>query len=106
MNNITLGQISEIVIFVVGLIGGFKTIKTTLTKSIDKTLQPLNTKIDNLEMNSIKTDLVNFMALVENGQVSQEQLQNAYELFDRYSKLGGNSYIHDKWERLKKEGKI
>lgn len=30
----------------------------------------------------------------------------SYELYDYYCKHGGNSYVHDKWERLKNEGKI
>ena len=34
------------------------------------------------------------------------QKQNAFELYDRYQELGGNSYIHDKWEKLIKENKI
>jgi hypothetical protein len=46
------------------------------------------------------------MSQVENGQVSSEQIQNAYNLFDRYEVLGGNGFIHSKWEKLKKEGKI
>lgn len=63
--------------------------------------------IENLEMSSIKTDLVNFINDIEHGvQKSQIQRMNAHELYDRYSKLGGNSYVHDHWEKLIKEGKI
>lgn len=106
MEKITLGEVLSVIVFIGAFIGGFKTIKETLVKTIDKTLKPINNKIDNLELSSIKTDLVNFMALAEQKQVSHEQITNAYDLFDRYHKLGGNSYIHDKWEKLKKEGKI
>ena len=90
INNITLGEVLTFIIFVSTFIGGFKTIKDTLVKTINKTLKPINDKIDDLELSSIRTDLVS----------------NAYELFDRYHELGGNSYIHDKWNKLKKEGKI
>ena len=63
--------------------------------------------IDPLEMSSIKTDLVNFINDVENGQIkSQIQILNAHELYDRYTKLGGNSYVHEHWSNLEKEGKI
>ena len=106
MEKITLGEILTVIVFIGAFMGGFKTIKDTLVKTIDRTLKPINDKIDNLEVSSIKTDLVNFMALAEQEQVSREQIQNAYDLFDRYHKLGGNSYIHDKWEKLKKEGKL
>jgi len=106
INNITLGEVLTFIIFVSTFIGGFKTIKDTLVKTINKTLKPINDKIDDLELSSIRTDLVNFMALAEKKEVSHEQISNAYELFDRYHELGGNSYVHDKWDKLKKEGKI
>lgn len=106
MENITIGVVAKFLAFIVGISGSIAYLKNALTKSIDKTLQPINKKIDNLELSSTKTDLVNFMSQVENGQVSSEQVQNAYQLFDRYEKLGGNGFIHSKWEKLKKEGKI
>lgn len=106
MENITLGEIAKVLAFIVALIGSIAYLKNVLTKSIGKTLSPINKKIDDLEMSYIKTDLVNFMSQAEIGQVSQEQNFNAHELYDRYCRLGGNSYIHDKWEKLKKEGKI
>ena len=106
MESITLGNVLSIITFIGAFIGGFKVIKDTIVKTIDKTLKPINNKIDNLELNSIKSDLVNFMALAERGQVSEEQIANAYEQFDRYHILGGNSYVNAKWDKLKKEGKI
>ena len=106
MENITLGDIAIALAFIVGLMGSIVYLKNVLTKSIDKTLKPINSKIDALEMSYIKTDLVNFMSQAEIGQISKEQNFNAHELYDRYCKLGGNSYVHDKWEKLRKEGKI
>lgn len=106
MENITIGEIIGAVVLIGGFIGSYSKIKGVITDTISKTLQPINNKIDNLELSSTKTDLVNFMSQVENGQVSTEQIENAYQLFDRYEKLGGNGFIHSKWEKLKKEGKI
>ena len=106
INKLTLGEVLTFIAFVSTFIGSFKVIKDTVIKTIDKTLKPLNDKIDDLELSSIRTDLVNFMAEAEKKEVSHEQVTNAYELFDRYHELGGNSYIHDKWDKLKKEGKI
>ena len=58
-------------------------------------------------LSSIKTDLVNFINDVENGiEKSDIQKLNAHELYDRYKVLGGNSYVHDHFEKLLKEGKI
>ena len=103
MENITLGEIAKVLAFIVALISSIAYLKNVLTKSIGRTI---NKKIDVLEMSYIKTELVNFMSQAEVGQVSQEQNFNAHELYDRYCRLGGNSYIHDKWDKLKKEGKI
>lgn len=106
MENITLEQIAKALAFIVAFISSILYLKKMLINSIDKTLKPINKKIDSLELSSVKTDLVNFLVLAEQGQASREQIMNAYELFYRYDKLGGNGYVHSKWERLKKEGKL
>ena len=106
MEGITIGQVAIALGFLVSLIGSIEFISSRLKKQVDKTLEPINKKIDKLELNSIKTDLVNFMSNVENGKITTEQSLNAHELYDNYCKMGGNSYIHDKWEKLKKEGKL
>lgn len=106
MENITLGQVGLALAFLVGLIGSIEFIYARLKKAINKTLKPMNTKISNFELSSIKTDLVNFMGLAEKNSISTEQRIIAHELYDHYCKLGGNSYIHDKFEKLTKEGKI
>lgn len=70
-------------------------------------VEPTNKKIEEFELSSIKTDLVNFINDAENGiEKSDIQRLNAHELYDRYKKLGGNSYVHDHFEKLLKEGKI
>lgn len=107
MENITLEQVALALAFLVGLIGSIKYLLNEMNKRVDKTLEPINKKIDNLESSSIKTDLVNMINDLEhNVPKSQIQKLNAHELYDRYSKLGGNSYVHEHWESLKKEGKI
>lgn len=106
MENITFGQVAVALGFLVSLIGSIEFISVRLKKQVDKTLEPINKKIDKLELNSIKTDLVNFMSYAENGTITPEQNLNAHELYDNYCRMGGNSYIHDKWEKLKKEGKL
>lgn len=84
-----------------------KKILAPIDRKLDKMDKDHLKMIENLEMSSIKTDLVNFINDVEHGvQKSQIQRMNAHELYDRYSKLGGNSYVHDHWEKLIKDGKI
>mgnify|MGYP006978921395 CR=1 FL=1 len=107
MESITLGQVSATLAFLVGLISSIKYIFSLFSKRIDKILNPLVKRIDDLELQSIKTDLTNFISDVEhNVPKSQIQRLNAHELYDRYTTLGGNSYIHEHWEQLLKKEKI
>lgn len=110
MESITLGQVLIALVFIMSLISNakniIKEIKNPFDKKIKEVLEPIREDINHLEMSSIKTDLVNFMCLAEQGNLTHEQKLIAHELYDRYCEKGGNSYIHDEWERLKKEGKI
>ena len=117
MENITIGQIAIALSFFVGVIGSVKyllnEVKTAVRKEIKDEISPIKNEITELKndakrnrINSLKTDLVNLMSLAENGSISKEQKINAHELYDEYSSNGGNSYIHDWWEKLVKEGKI
>ena len=118
MESISLGQIASMITLFSVLIGAVTGIIAFTKSFISKVLKPLDQKIDqlqktstanrdNIEKELIKMFLVNFIHDVEQDNVkSQIQKNNAYELYDRYRTLGGNSYIHDKWEKLQKEGKI
>ncbi len=118
MENITIGQIITLITLLVTLIGGITTLVTFSRKFIKKILNPINEKINdfqekasqsrnNMEIELIKVILANFINDVENGiNKSPIQKQNAFELYDRYIALGGNSYIHENWKKLIKENKI
>ena len=107
MENITLGQISNILEFLVEFVGLLITVSIAFKKIMKKQLESINTKVDALELASIKTDLANFINDVEMGIFKTHiQRLNAHELYDRYTDLGGNSYIHEHWDKLLKEGKI
>lgn len=128
MENITLGQVVIGLAFLLSLISNIKnlikTIKEPIDKKFTKVLEPIHKKIDgleqkidnmekehmkklnNLELESTRNDLVNYMSLAEEGIITPKTKIDMYELYDDYCKMGGNSYVHDKWEKLKKEGKI
>lgn len=117
MENITLGEIAKILAFIVALLGSLAYLKKVLTNSIDitfdKKLETIKLEIQEVKdetrkynLSSIKTDLINLMELADKGIISVEQKMRAHELYDYYCEHGGNSYVHDKWEKLKKEGKI
>ena len=108
MENITLGQISKALLFIAELGGVIITIVLAMKKILKTQFKPINEKIDKLDKNQCRNYLVDFLADVEMGISKDDtQIKRAYEVYDHYSiDLHGNSYIHDKWEKLKKEGKI
>lgn len=125
MDGITIGQIGEWALWLVGVGGAVAAIckffTSTFQKSISKALEPINKKIDELnrkvdlleakhdenEMSRIKDFLVEFLARIERGEpVDKEELERFWENYDFYGKHGGNSYIHGKVERLKAENKL
>ena len=117
MENITLGQLAQGLAFMVALIGSVVYLKKGtvkgLTKVIDCHLRLIKEEMKVIKeettknnLSSIKTDLINFMELADKKTISTEQKMRSYELYDYYCQHGGNSYVHDKWENLKKEGKL
>ena len=81
-------------------------------KKVDK-IEDMNKKIDKMReeskkdmlehtIDADKTYLINFLSDLENGiQKTDVQIKRAYEIYERYTKNGGNSYVHDKWEECK-----
>ena len=125
MDGITIGQIGELALWVVSVGGAvaaiYKFSTSTLQKSISKTLEPTNQKIDELnrkidlletkhdesDMSRVKDFLVEFLARIErNEPIDEEELERFWENYDFYNAHGGNSYIHSKMEKLKAEGKL
>jgi hypothetical protein len=52
-----------------------------------------------------KTNLIIFLSELELGMEKTDiQKKRAYEIYERYTENGGNSYVHDKWEEVKKKG--
>jgi len=117
MENLTLGELAKVLTFLIGLIGSIKYIKNgtvkSISKVIDNRLEPIKKEIKDLReettknnLSSLKTDLINLMELADKKAISTEQKIRAHELYDYYFQHGGNSYVHDKWERLIKENKL
>lgn len=106
MENITLGEIAKALAFIVALIGSIAYLKKTLVSALNKLLEPIKKEIKENNLSNTKTNLINFMELADKKTISSEQKLISYELYDDYCRHGGNSYVHDKWEKLKKEGKL
>ena len=112
MDNITLGQISNLMVWVLGFGGSTIAIITAIKKAVASAFKPINSKIDNVDMNSTKNFLVRCIADIDRNGIDDVTRLRFYEQYEHYSKpkseggLGGNSYIKDEVERLKKEGKL
>ena len=119
IQNITLMQISVIVLFFVGLIKGVKELKKSVKEFIRKLLEDqfgeINTKLDGMQTTITKLDkqacknfLVRYLADIERGDIIFEsEQQRFWEEYDHYiDELHENSYIKEWVARLKEEGKL
>lgn len=119
MENITLGQISGMLIFCITLIGALSTTASYLKKALNNAFKPLNEKLDTIEKHlGTKIDIVDKNATmnylvrcfndIDRGvsldSASKKRLKEQYEHYIK--DLKGNTYIHDEYERLRQEGKL
>lgn len=125
LENVTVGEIMVCVTVILGVIAGVKKVKNafdsfkkTINGWVVDELKPqfvkMNERLDNLEkrnerqdMENIKNYLVLFMADIERNEKPDEvELLRFEEQYEYYTKKGGNSYIHRKYNKLKEEGKL
>lgn len=99
-----MNNIANTIILVASLITAVTTIIVSMQKILKRMFEPVNKKIDGLDLSQARNYLVDFLADIENGEKKDEcQIERAYELYDHYTKdLHGNSYIHAKWEKVMK----
>ena len=102
MENITLGQISQYLAFLVGLVMSVRYLSKEFQNQVNNLLKPINNSIKDLDVSQCKNFLVRFLADVEHGkEIDKVEEERAYELYDHYTNdLKQNSYIHRRWEEL------
>ena len=123
MLNMSVGEfIGVIAAGVAGLVAFIKGIEYLIgkigkaaTKWLEKGLAPTNAKLDALDrkltdvdISACKNFLVRFLADIEQGnEIDEVERERFYETYAHYKDdLHLNTYIHDKVEKLKKEGKL
>ena len=119
IQNLTLEQISVAVIFIVGLIGGVKYLKTTLLeflkkaledqfKTVNDKLDAMQASIDKVDKQACKNFLVRYLADIERGEdLHASEKQRFWEEYEHYTDdLKENSFIKEWVNRLKREGKL
>ena len=117
MDNITVGQVIDIVIKLVAFIGAIITlIKYTnkgTSKLLDEKLKPLNDniekvdkKVDKEALERLKSDLTTYLYIAHKDDLSSDQKMRFHEEYDAYIKMGGNSWVKDSVEKLRKKDRI
>ena len=98
--NITLGELGDTIIKISAVIGAFGALYGLLMRVIKKIILPMRIKM-------LKSDLTTLFYLAETGNLSIEQRKLAYEEYDEYvNELKQDSWVHEKFESLKREGKL
>lgn len=112
MENITLGQISVIVLFLVALTSGlitlFKYLKKWLLAALKDEFGEIRSDINEIGISVCKNFLVSCFAKLEKGETLDEtELERLYEEYDVYTnRYHQNSYIHARFDKIRKEGKL
>lgn len=119
MENITIGQIYSLVLFLGGLIAAVivlityakKGLKSALKEDFDgikEQIKNMNDTICEIGISDCKNFMIHCYAKIEANQELDETEKERYsECYDIYTnKYHKNSYIHSKHEKLMKEGKL
>lgn len=88
--------------------------KDEIEKKLDEIRKEFKDEISSLKANlntesleRCKTDLVSLMSKIKNGYTpTAEEKMILYETKEKYNSLGGDSYVDDMFDNLKKEGKL
>ena len=122
MENIIVALISGLCVAIPNLVttilqnkkNNIKGVKKEIKDSIQKTetnikadIMKVRNSLSEETLNRCKVDLINVMSRVQNGsKITEEERRILIEEKEQYNKLGGDSYVDDMFERLKKEGKL
>ncbi len=118
MENITLGDLSFAITFMVGFLGGvaflYKSIKKFIEKIITEQMTPFKSSIDDLkenvervDMESCKNYLARCLGDFEHGnKLSEVEQERFWEEYEHYLMIGGNSYIKHRVEKLQQDKKL
>lgn len=79
----------------------------TIQKEFKKEILSLQENLNKETLGRCKTDLVSLMSKIKNGYTpTTEEKMILYETKEKYNSLGGDSYVDDMFDGLKKGGKI
>jgi hypothetical protein len=90
-----------VIVAIINLVG------VIITSAITNITQKKVSKVDEMKMEQYKIYLTDFLSELEVGEKKTEiQIKMAYEIYEKYTALHGNSFIHAKWDELQTSGKL
>jgi hypothetical protein len=121
IRDLTLEQISLIIVFILGLYAGVKQLRKEIKEAISESLKDqfdqingklsdMQHKMDKIDEQACKNFLVRYLADIERGvPIYDDEKSRFWEEYDHYinpNEINGNSYIKEWVARLKEEGKL
>ena len=115
MENILVALVSGLCVAVPNIIATIVTNKkdtidkklSNIQVSFENRLKDLQSALNQQSLDSAKSDLIVLMSRIKNGyEPTTEEIMILYETKEKYNDLGGDSYVDDMFDKLKKEGKI
>lgn len=126
---IAVEDITAFISVVAGVITGglviFRFASSVVQKWVCGLLKPVNDKIDEsnknimtrldanaveikqMQLEQYKNFLTRYLADIERDtQLTEIELERFNDIYTKYVKLGGNSYVHRKIDKLKEQGKL
>ena len=80
---------------------------TAMSVNFDNKLTKLQKNLESEKLDRAKGDLIGLMSRIKNGYTpTTEEKMILYETKEKYNQLGGNTYVDDMFNSLRKEGKI
>ena len=74
---------------------------------VDERLDKTDANVKKIDLENCKNFLVEILSKAEHGgQIDEIETQRFWEEFEHYTENGGNSYIRQKVDKLKDEGKL
>lgn len=108
MGEITLDEIWAVMKWLIGFAGSCVAIVAAVRKAIKEGFKPIEKQIEKVDKNATMNYIVARLDEIDKGnKLDGVSKKRFYEEYEHYVKdLNGNTYIHDEFERLKKEGKL
>ena len=107
MQSLTIGDIAGWLSLIAGIITSIGVIMKVASNWFNKTLQanikPLEIKMDNIDMNVCKNYVIEYIGEEKRGVIHTDtETKLFWDNYDRYISRGGNSYVKEEVEKLKR----